>query len=284
MDTPEDQVKQSGLALTVGRARRDVVRNLRDDIFDQVINHPEFREAHNQQYDTHLHPDVVESQRQNAQNPYLRSALKKINGQTLDFVKEHLKLSYGDSEPSLDVPNIVAIASLPGPEKDAFMDFLRSIGSPHPDEYMHLADPNLLNQMRDAEHQQQELEQNPVALAPPVHQIDTYHKRPKKLGFSNVSKESLMPEHSTPDQEVQYSKLHKMIKALTAGYGGADAPTSRTGGSVLQTEAMDSGQTFRYIDCPSCGKDQPYLKYQVKCRNCGKSFPFDTLAKFFISK
>lgn len=75
-----------------------------------------------------------------------------------------------------------------------------------------------------------------------------------------------------------------LTKALTAGYGGADAPTSRTGGSVLQTEAMDSGHTFRYIDCPSCGKDQPYLKYQVKCRNCGKSFPFDTLAKFFISK
>ena len=79
-------------------------------------------------------------------------------------------------------------------------------------------------------------------------------------------------------------KNTSLTKALTAGYGGADAPTSRTGGSVLQTEAMDSGHTFRYIDCPSCGKDQPYLKYQVKCRNCGKSFPFDTLAKFFISK
>ena len=75
-----------------------------------------------------------------------------------------------------------------------------------------------------------------------------------------------------------------LSKALTAGYGGTGAPTDRTGGSVLQTEAMDSGQTFRYIDCPSCGKDQPYLKYQVKCRSCGKSFPFDTLAKFFISK
>jgi len=84
--------------------------------------------------------------------------------------------------------------------------------------------------------------------------------------------------------EKAYLKQKGLTKALTAGYGGADAPTSRTGGSVLQTEAMDSGQTFRYIDCPSCGKDQPYLKYQVKCRNCGKSFPFDTLAKFFISK
>jgi DNA-directed RNA polymerase subunit RPC12/RpoP len=81
-----------------------------------------------------------------------------------------------------------------------------------------------------------------------------------------------------------YLKQKGLTKALTASYGGADAPASRTGGSVLQTEAMDSGQTFRYIDCPSCGKDQPYLKYQVKCRNCGKGFPFDTLAKFFISK
>lgn len=78
-------------------------------------------------------------------------------------------------------------------------------------------------------------------------------------------------------------KIHDLAKALTAGYGGAGSPTDLTGGGVFQTENVEGSRTFRYIDCPSCGKEQPYMKYQVKCRSCGKSLPFDTLAKFFIS-
>jgi predicted RNA-binding Zn-ribbon protein involved in translation (DUF1610 family) len=80
-----------------------------------------------------------------------------------------------------------------------------------------------------------------------------------------------------------YLKQKGLTKALTAGYGGAEAPTSRTGGSVLQTESMDQGRSFRYIDCPNCGKEQVYMAYQTKCRSCNKSFPFDTLAKFFLN-
>lgn len=88
-------------------------------------------------------------------------------------------------------------------------------------------------------------------------------------------------------------KIHEIVdsvkhdglsKGLTAGYGGAGAPTNMTGGSVLQTESVEGGHTFKYIDCPNCGKDQPYTRYQVKCRKCGKSFPFDTLAKFMLDK
>lgn len=78
-------------------------------------------------------------------------------------------------------------------------------------------------------------------------------------------------------------KNSDLTKALTAGYGGAGSPTDLTGGGVFQTESVDPAKTFKYIDCPSCGKEQPYMKYQVKCRSCGKSIPFDTLAKFFIS-
>ena len=105
----------------------------------------------------------------------------------------------------------------------------------------------------------------------------------EKLGFTDVPKQDLMPEHSAPDQEVQYSKLYKMIKALSAGYGGAGSPTNLTGGGVFQTESVEGSRSFKYIDCPNCGKEQPYMKYQVKCRSCGKSLPFDTLAKFFLS-
>jgi predicted RNA-binding Zn-ribbon protein involved in translation (DUF1610 family) len=81
-----------------------------------------------------------------------------------------------------------------------------------------------------------------------------------------------------------YLKQKDLNKALTAGYGGAGSPTNLTGGGVLQAEILDQGRSFRYIDCPNCGKDQVYMKHQVKCRSCGKSFPFDTLAKFFLSK
>ena len=73
-------------------------------------------------------------------------------------------------------------------------------------------------------------------------------------------------------------------KALTAGYGGAGAPTGLTGGGVFQTQKMETGRPgFKYITCPHCGKEQIYAKHQVKCRgkDCNLSFPLATLAKLF---
>lgn len=77
--------------------------------------------------------------------------------------------------------------------------------------------------------------------------------------------------------------IRNLTKALTAGYGGAGSPTNLTGGGVMQTESVDM-DNFKYIECPECGKDQPYVKYQVKCRSCNKHFAFDTLANFFVKK
>jgi len=75
-----------------------------------------------------------------------------------------------------------------------------------------------------------------------------------------------------------------MVKALTAGYGGAGAPTNLTGGGVMQSEALDLGpKGLRYITCDNCGKEQVYGKFQVKCREpeCGKAFSMNKLEKFF---
>jgi hypothetical protein len=67
-------------------------------------------------------------------------------------------------------------------------------------------------------------------------------------------------------------------KALTAGYGGASAPGNMTGGSVIQTESLDDGRKgFKYLRCNECGKDQVHMKHQVKCRECGHSFPMADL-------
>lgn len=69
-----------------------------------------------------------------------------------------------------------------------------------------------------------------------------------------------------------------LSKAMTAGYGGAGAPGSLTGGSVIQTESLDQGREgLKYISCDNCGKEQVYSKHQVKCRECGHSMSFEKL-------
>ena len=72
------------------------------------------------------------------------------------------------------------------------------------------------------------------------------------------------------------NEINELVKALTAGYGGAGSPTSRVQGAVMQAEALDDD--FKYLTCPNCGKEQVYMKHQVKCRDCKKSLPF---AKIF---
>lgn len=108
---------------------------------------------------------------------------------------------------------------------------------------------------------------------------------PTLVDFSKrISAQKIRENIEKINEIVSDFKKNNLNKALSAGYGSAGSPTDMTGGSVLQTESVDSGRTFKYIDCPSCGKDQPYTKYQVKCRSCGKSFPFDTLAKFMLNQ
>jgi hypothetical protein len=75
------------------------------------------------------------------------------------------------------------------------------------------------------------------------------------------------------------SKIAELVKGLTAGYGGG-APTSATGGQVIQKESVESPK-LKYITCDDCGKEQCYAKHQTKCRECNKSFSFAKLAKFF---
>ncbi len=72
-------------------------------------------------------------------------------------------------------------------------------------------------------------------------------------------------------------KINELTKALMAGYGGAGAPTSMSGGSVIQSESLEDGRGMKFIGCDDCGKEQVYSKYQVKCRHCNKSFPLEKL-------
>ncbi len=83
-----------------------------------------------------------------------------------------------------------------------------------------------------------------------------------------------------PQEKLTYEKAQTMKKGLTAGYGGAGAPGSLTGGGVMQGESLGP-KKLSFITCDDCGKEQVYGKYQVKCRDCGKAFSMAKLEKFF---
>jgi ribosomal protein S27E len=72
-------------------------------------------------------------------------------------------------------------------------------------------------------------------------------------------------------------KRGDLDKALTAGYGGAGAPTAGVHGAVIQPESLErktkkAEAGFKYVICDSCGHEQIYSKHQVKCRDCGKAW------------
>jgi hypothetical protein len=77
----------------------------------------------------------------------------------------------------------------------------------------------------------------------------------------------------------------KLKKALTAGYGGAGAPTNLTGGGTFQAESLEGKKTKKsettdgitYVSCDDCGHEQVHMSRQVKCRKCNKNFPLSKL-------
>lgn len=110
------------------------------------------------------------------------------------------------------------------------------------------------------------------------------HEKSKKDKWSQSPFENSR-RYFTKDGVIENGKKVELNKALTAGYGGASAPTARTGGSIMQTETMDSGRPgFRYITCYECGDEQIHHKHQTKCRNCQKSFPFSQLVELVSKK
>lgn len=82
------------------------------------------------------------------------------------------------------------------------------------------------------------------------------------------------------DFKTLFESYAELKKALTAGYGGAGAPTSRTGGSVVQSESLEDG--FKYITCKECGHEQVHMDNQVKCRECQKSLSFEDLVRVMV--
>ncbi len=144
---------------------------------------------------------------------------------------------------------------------------------------------------------------NQSARKVPKNQLKTEIKReiaskPKKPKSTRFEGENADYFNAIDDKQkirankvkAKYSKIKsKLKKALTAGYGGAGAPSAMTGGSVIQSESLDDGRAkktettdgFSYISCDTCGHEQVYMKHQVKCRKCRKNFSLDKLQNHF---
>lgn len=112
-----------------------------------------------------------------------------------------------------------------------------------------------------------------------VRNFEKINELAKANGLTPIPEQSVeqwIEEAITSKVHNNVMKIHEMVKALTAGYGGG-SPTSATGGQVLQTESLNTGRGFKYFTCRSCGQEQVYSTHQTKCRDCGKSLPFDQL-------
>jgi hypothetical protein len=116
----------------------------------------------------------------------------------------------------------------------------------------------------------------------------------RELGLKTELKLPNSPEElikSALEEKIKTNvkKINELAKALTAGYGGAGAPTSLTGGGVMQAEAVDDGRKkkkkdkgFKYMLCKNCGHEQVYMKHQVKCRDCNKHASLEDLYKLMV--
>ena len=94
-------------------------------------------------------------------------------------------------------------------------------------------------------------------------------------------------DHSKSDYNKKFNTHAKRLKkALTAGYGGAAAPTSRVHGAVFQAESLEGAREsetgFKYITCDYCGHEQVHMKHQVKCRDCDKAMSLEKLFRYMF--
>jgi rubrerythrin len=109
-------------------------------------------------------------------------------------------------------------------------------------------------------------------------------------GTHKASKKNI--DHSKSEYNQRFNKFlsqlksKKVEKALTAGYGGASAPTGRTHGAVFQAESLEGGRMpdvgFKYITCDHCGHEQVHTKHQVKCRKCDKAMSLEKLFRYMF--
>jgi hypothetical protein len=193
MDTPEDQAKQSNLREFEGEPEST------GEIDEAAFTHDTNDYVDNKFSEENVGKEIAEHP-----NQYLQSAYGKISH---DDLATALQDALGGSEPTEAIrdhlSDIKGFDKLSVPEKDALRDYMTTHAGngPYWGNYMKTVEPN-----KDKEREKAKL---------PVHQMDTYDKRPKKLGMKLADKAKVLgEENSSPDEKVQYAKLHKKLEII----------------------------------------------------------------------
>lgn len=134
--------------------------------------------------------------------------------------------------------------------------------------------------------QDKDAKKEAVKQVKPKQQIErNVASKPKKKGeYTDEEIADIKKKGAEARKWLRQNTKTKLKKALTAGYGGAGAPTNLTGGGVIQAESIDDGRTkkaddgeFKYVNCDNCGHEQVYMGHQVKCRKCRQNFNLNKL-------
>ena len=207
MDTPEDQAQQSGL--------RRKVTDYQDRHAGDPLQHgyetDRFKSDLNNHINEHVSNEKIQKDMEESKNPYLKAGIGKLDP---NIIRELVNTASNQSkDPGATADLVDNIAGynednspkenqLSGPEKDAVSEYLHNMIEKTPD-YQNYDD------WGDNENPNDEVDDETQKAPLPVHQVNTYDKRPKKLGYQLKSKDEVMPGTDQGDEEVQYTKVHK---------------------------------------------------------------------------
>ena len=225
IDMPKDQGNKSALQSTTGP------------------NRPAFQFNEQQYRNHHINSGNMSSQEQkdstwgegggedlmkeHRDDPDFSSAVGKLGG--MDKLKEfagiahqqthggHFEGEHGDwTDVGEDGPSVPNHHKLNDDEKNALSSFLLEYHGKVQD----AVPESSLNEERtrqEAAHNERYPIEEEKKRDLPVHQINTYKKRPKKLGFKPTDKDALLGQDSRDNKtQVQFSKLHKNIRDIRA--------------------------------------------------------------------
>lgn len=264
MDTPEDQRKQSNLKEYENQKRASDEFNR--DLYEDDMRH---------WFKNSITPDIMKQKAKATSNPYLKSAINKINhdnvitilqnslgshaalANVVDTLRNPQAISDNIKNGSLDIytPGVKKAAiqfaeesqKMSVPERDALVDYFteKFLDEDKPDS----ESERYYGDQEQYEAEPEKDEREKVNL--PVHQINTYNKRPRKLGMKLKNKaEVLGNNYSKPGQEVQYSKLYKKVENISISSNGQ-----------WTLEKFDNRSVASYGSMLRQPKDKPYKVY-----------------------
>lgn len=198
MDTPEDQARQSHL-------QNDEDRNHEEDTGQDALNqYDEWQNHRNDWLDQEFTPkDIKREATENPEysgNKYLKDAIEKVPHDSLRQIMNDASHDQTIVDFRGTLNGRRHLEQLNDQEKDALAEYLG---------HWHGNGPQINEHAFDHTHDPEE------SYEVPVHQLNTYDKRPKKLGAQLVDKKQLLGDDPKDKaKQVQYMRLHKKLEQI----------------------------------------------------------------------